>query len=433
MESVVVKIRSADIIGQTVKLLLDCKKNDQNQLLPSIYMVPSLFRDLSPSSFCPRVVSIGPLHHEDQNLKGFEVQKETFLHDLLDRLDSKPEKTLKTCVKKVTGSLDRIRSCYVGMQTYEDVDLARMMVLDGCFILNFIYHLRKKDRPLLKNMLITQSIIYDLLLIENQIPFFVLEDIFECTIMKLKPPSSVTKHIEVLLIYYNIFEAELVLDNEEEEHTHDHLLSLVHKCYQPRKDIPSEFESIPKGHSAVELDRAGVNFRPHEDNNWPMAMKLKLPRFSWFPLFWFKPTLKMPVVCIDDFTELVLRNLIIYEHSSEVPNYVTAYACAMDMLIDTPEDVAMLVNSEVLVNDLGSNEKAADMINNICKEVPIVDFFYSQQWKHMDSYYNGYWPNIIAVLRRKYFSSPWNIIALFAGTILFVLTVVQTIYGIKAA
>ncbi|MFS7896857.1 hypothetical protein Hanom_Chr14g01248051 [Helianthus anomalus] len=92
----------------------------------------------------------------------------------------------------------------------------------------------------------------------------------------------------------------------------------------------------------------------------------------------------------------------------------------------------MLVTSKVIVNHKGSNEEAANMINKICKEVFPEHFFYTEQWEQLDIHFNSYWPRKIVKLKRTYFSSPWSIIALFAGIILFVLTVVQTIFTITS-
>lgn len=131
----------ANIIGVTVKFLLDCEADGRvlhNQVPPSIYMVPSMFRDLNPSSFNPKVVSIGPLHRQDEDLQGFEVHKPTYLHNLLHRVGSEPEKTLQKCTSKVIGSIERIKACYAGSTTYNDLELPKMMVIDGCFILEFI-------------------------------------------------------------------------------------------------------------------------------------------------------------------------------------------------------------------------------------------------------------------------------------------------------
>lgn len=214
-----------------------------------------------------------------------------------------------------------------------------------------------------------------------------------------------TDTIQVRLNFYKVFEGNLVIPNVSLDSTHDHILG------------------------AMELDREGMNFKPNEDQNWELAMKreLALPSFSWFG--W--PTLRMPIVCINDFTELITRNLIIYEQSSDVKKYVTSYVYAMDRLIDTPQDVALLIKSKVLINYLGSNENAPNMINNICKEVMVPDFFYYQQWKELDTYYNSNWPNTLAGLKWTYFNSPWSIIALFAAFFLFALTVVQTIFTIN--
>nr|GEX81716.1 putative UPF0481 protein At3g02645 [Tanacetum cinerariifolium] len=92
-------------IDDTVQLFLKYDEEVQDRSKHhsrSIYMVPSVYRDLSPRSFTPWVLSIGPLHHHDEHLKGFEVQKATCMHNLLSPLDSTPEQILKECVMKAT-------------------------------------------------------------------------------------------------------------------------------------------------------------------------------------------------------------------------------------------------------------------------------------------------------------------------------------------
>nr|GEV05076.1 putative ribonuclease H-like domain-containing protein [Tanacetum cinerariifolium] len=55
------------------------------------------------------------------------------------------------------------------------------------------------------------------------------------------------------------------------------------------------------------------------------------------------------------------------------------------------------------------------------------------EWKKLHEYYNGYWPKQIAGLKRTYFSNPWSMIALFAGIVLFILTLVLTIFTVRSA
>ncbi|CAH1433033.1 unnamed protein product [Lactuca virosa] len=165
-----------------------------------------------------------------------------------------------------------------------------------------------------------------------------------------------------------------------------------------------------------------------------MAMEFQTSMFASWPSWCRgKPTLKMPVLRINNFTELVLRNLIAYEQYFGHDTYVTSYAMAMGMLVNTEEDIAKLIKSKVLINHIGSNEKAANAMNSLCKELPVLNFCYVDEWKQLDVRYNSYWPKNIAALKRTYFSSPWSMIALIAGVALFALTVVQTIYTVNAA
>ncbi|XP_023761196.2 UPF0481 protein At3g47200 [Lactuca sativa] len=429
-------------IRRNVQFLLDYKierRDLENQRLPSIFMVPKLYRDISPISFTPRLVSIGPLHRKDTNLQKFEVQKSIYLHKLLALCGSNKKQTLEDCMRKVTMKIHDIKACYEVSTTYEDEEeLARIMVIDGCFILYFTHLLSGKAGRFMGNRSTIPLIVNDMLLIENQIPFFVLKDIFEATFLQFNRNASLTDYLKILLKGYNPFHENKVTDNINQSTRHDHILGLLHNCLVPAHLEGSE-NFLRKGgpafeqerHSAMELDRAGVNFRANNDVNWPMAMKLELPRFLCFPWFWCKPTLLMPKLYVHDSTELVLRNLIQYELSSLVPEYITSYMWAMDMLVDTLEDVAKLVKSGVLVNHCGSNENAANIINNICQDVSLDCFYYHQDWEDLDIYYKSCWPNAAASLKRKYFSSPWTIIALFAAIILFVLTLVQTIYTVK--
>ncbi|KAD2805535.1 hypothetical protein E3N88_38912 [Mikania micrantha] len=396
-------------------------------------MVPSTLRDLKPSSFSPRVVSIGPLHRQDENVQEFEGRKASYLINLIDRMNSPEEETLESCAEKAYASMEQIKSCYVWTKTYDDADIAKMMVIDACFILGFILKVHEYGESGDRKNLLTQAIIYDLVLLENQIPFFFLKEIFQYTIQKFKPNVSLIEFLRPVLDHLRLFVGDMNFQNISTNST-PHILSLLHECYKPPHD---DHDKISIGNlsstirSAVDLDRAGVHFKPNKNPKWLMEMEVRLHRCPCFFWSWSKTTLKMPVLKVHHFSEVVLRNLIAYEQFRQTSKYITSYVFAMDMLVNTQEDVAMLIESEVLVNYMGSNEEAANMINNINKEVACVDFFYSEQLNILNEYCNGYWPKHIARMRRTYFSSPWNMIALVAGIILFALTVVQTIFTVN--
>ncbi|KAI3669029.1 hypothetical protein L6452_40248 [Arctium lappa] len=432
-------------IRDNVQFLLRSTLNHSNITSPSIHMIPSRIRDLNPKVFDPRQVSIGPLHRKNVNLQAFERQKETFLNDLLSNSSLQREEILETCVKNVNASLGKIKACYGdGMKDYSDDEITRMMVMDGCFILEFIY--KSSKRSFDEKMVIEPiSMAFDLVLIENQIPFFVLQGIFECTCSRFKPEVTslnvlIIREFLPTLLGYSQPDSDL---NKVDDRHPNHILGLIHEYYRPISDDAKKYwdaktywQADPSEkysetyYSVVELDRAGVNFKPHHHRQWPMEIKLEFP--PWYKP-WANPILRMPVLRIHNYTELVLRNLIAYEQVAPrgLLHYVTSYVIAMDLLIDNQEDVARLVKSKVLINTIGSNEEAAKLINDMRKEISCPHLLYIEVWKQMNEYQNRFWPKNIARLRRRYFSNPWSIIALFAGIFLFVFTLVQTYFTIN--
>ncbi|KAJ9549143.1 hypothetical protein OSB04_021686 [Centaurea solstitialis] len=423
-------------ISDTVRVLLTCKENGKklsNQLSPSIYMIPSTLRGLSPTSFDPLVVSIGPLHREDAVVKELEAHKATYMHHLLDRMDVPPWQVLEACLQRVNDKIDDIRACYGGMKTYiNDVELAKMMVMDACFILEFLFPSDEHEPLISKNVILKHSIFHDLVLLENQIPFFVLQHIFDCTLFKLptRPSLCLTLSILERLQFLNPFKVNGNIKAGTNPH---HILGLLQTYFHPKDDIQPTCPLFPMpNHYATELDKSGVKFKPNENGNWALAIDFSSSWFECFRWCWGNRTLRMPAMRIDGNTELFLRNVIAYEQCTpDVPDYVTSYACAMDMLVDTKEDISKLVESKVLSNDLGSNQEATNMLNCISNQVVFAEFYYNEQWKQLDKYYNGYWPKYIAQLKRIHFSSPWNIIALLACMVLFALAILQTIFRIK--
>ncbi|XP_071728536.1 UPF0481 protein At3g47200-like [Rutidosis leptorrhynchoides] len=223
-----------DIVGQTVQLLACELKGHHRAYQPSIFKVPTELIDISPESYIPQVVSIGPLHRAATHVQAFEARKATYLNDLLGWLDLPHEPTLEECVQKVTGSINYIKQSYNEMVSYTDVELAHMMVMDGFFILEFIYKVKDKDI----DSFLGESIMKDLLKLENQIPFFVLQDLFDCTILKCRPSASLTDLVLDALQVVSIFvqDPRNEIDIPRPGTTPDHILGLLHtkKIYSIR-------------------------------------------------------------------------------------------------------------------------------------------------------------------------------------------------------
>ncbi|KAJ0807514.1 hypothetical protein HanOQP8_Chr00c024g0717391 [Helianthus annuus] len=340
-------------------------------------------------------------------------------------------------MREAYSSMNKIKGFYVWTENYSDAKIAKMMVMDACFILEFMVKSKESACQSYQGRLLQYySVLHDMVLLENQIPLFFLDKIFQRTIFKVLGNTPLVELILPVLKAHNLFGVDMETKNISiDDTTTPHIFDLLHKCYTPQNDNPTNTEPASRipTHSAVNLYRAGINIRPNQNPKWLMELKVEK---NWFRCFygWNMLSLKMPVLKVHDSTEFLLRNLIAYEQSfqtDKLHSYVTSFALAMDMLMNTQEDVAKLIDSGVLINHMGSNEEAANMINNICKHVTWEEFIYGKLWKEIDDHCNDYWPKHIAKMWTTYFSSPWSMIALIAGIMLFTLAVIDTIFTVN--
>ncbi|KAJ0835264.1 hypothetical protein HanRHA438_Chr16g0753201 [Helianthus annuus] len=382
----------------------------------TICMVPATLRNLNPSAYTPRITSIGPLHKEDKHLKAMEEHKVTFMYRLFQRTVESTKMdmeqiTLK-CVQEILGFVAQARACYAPSFTnYDDFKFAEMMVIDACFILELLYRFQygiAEGDPIFDNILVTNDVKVDLLLLENQIPFFILEDM-------------------------NIInDSELTITDETVEHCH--ILGFIQSCYRPSARTHGEIPDV--SYSATEIAGAGVRFKAQSNKNSLLAVKFEQSYIvPWLVKLFVRETcFKIPVLNIKNSTPTLLRNLIAYEQCYPLSrHYVTSFAFLMDRLIDTKDDVSLLLRSKVIQHHLGASEDVTNLFNNICNGVVLRDFYYTDEWRKLDKYCNQFWPSILISLRRIYRSTTWKTLTVIAALIIFCLTLVQTIFTVRNA
>ncbi|PWA69819.1 hypothetical protein CTI12_AA280990 [Artemisia annua] len=284
---------------------------------------------------------------KQRNLKRFEANKVSYVRNLFRRLNSPRDEAMKECIKKVLERIDQIKSCYEGgvEEVYQNNNkFAEMMVIDGCFILEVIYASFKKhdSHSFFDINLVSLYVKHDLVLLENQIPFFVLEDLFRCTISLIEPSLSLVTLVLEFLEDINPFSDKKLVDNIPADTDHDHILGLLQKCYQP-----------------MDLSRAGLKFAPNKNEKSILTMEFKVSRLPFHFFLMGKPTFFMPVLTIEDYTESFFRNLIAYEQFTPATSkHITSYAFAMDCLLDSQEYVHKVIDSKVFINNLGSTKEA---------------------------------------------------------------------------
>ncbi|XP_059651956.1 UPF0481 protein At3g47200-like [Cornus florida] len=387
-----------------------------------IFKVHEKLRKLNPDAYEPAILAIGPYHRGKINLQGMEEVKLQYLKSLLVR---KEETSAERYVLAMRELEEKARKCYaepVGLTSDEFVD---MMLLDGCFIIELFLKLTdvaidENDR-IFGTCWMGYFLLLDLILFENQLPFFVL--------LKLYALIEGTKPEEFVYIALNFFAFSnqnlgkpRILDMSSIQEV-QHLLDLLHRSRCPDPFVRTEKrKGIKWGRiqCASQLEKAGIKFKKTEDSNL-------------FDITYSNGTLKIPNLTIEEKTEPFFRNLIAHEQYGDSTNlhYITHYCFLMDYLIDDQEDVSLLQRDEIITNCLGGDEVVCNMFNKLCHNLIINDdlFSYNNILDDVRTHCRKRRNIWMATLRRDYFNSPWALISFLAAFVLLVLTITQTVFA----
>jgi hypothetical protein len=296
------------------------------------------------------------------------------------------------------------------------------------------------EEPILETRWMVPNIGRDLLMLENQLPMFLLQKIFDITTSNSKSEASLNK------LALRFFEPPRPgKDNLENEilntkEKHPHLLALFQSTFMtsttpndcrrsrpdhssswtsfwscnmsaperigsnnfwsgdvsalkrngsnsfgsgdvsaPERDGPRKYEKIPgKGwvHNATTLTYAGVRFRAKSG--------------SFLGIEYKNTILKIPTLFIDDGTSTLLRNMIAYEQSSRsAAPYFSCLAVFLDSIVDTVDDINILRRAGIIKQAKGGDQEVVDLFNSLTKEVEIDmdDCYIMKQIKEINRHY----------------------------------------------
>lgn len=172
--------------------------------------------------------------------------------------------------------------------------------------------------------------------------------------------------------------------------------------------------------SAIELLEAGVTFKKSKTQ-------------SLIDVSFDDGVLRLPTIVVDDTTGSMLLNLIAYERLHVgAGNEVTSYVFFMDTIIDNAMDVALLNRCGILINALGSDKDVAKLFNSLSRDVTVdPQGVLDVVRMNISHYCKKPWNRWRANLIHTYFRNPWAIVSLVAGALLFVLTIVQTVFTVR--
>ncbi|XP_058077031.1 UPF0481 protein At3g47200-like [Magnolia sinica] len=395
----------------------------------TIYRVPSSIRQGDTNAYEPQIVSIGPYHQAKQSLQAMQEHKWHHLHALISQ---NRDHSLADYVKEIHPLEHRARSCYSENIKLGSQKFLEMMVLDGCFIIELLLNVHGKRAievgPIYSTEWMVPLIRQDMLLLENQLPFFILQRLFDL-INRSNSPSLV----DLALNFFNhIPPRNEAIPPSKVVH---HLLHLFHSHIIPTPSerslqvVPTTASgrrppllprSIP---STREIQQAGIVFK-------------KTKAGSFLDVTYRNFVIKIPALSIyDSTTNTLFRNMIALEQCyPESGTYFTSYAIFMHCILQTTTDVMVLKQCRIIEHWLGSDEEVVHLFNRMCKGLTIdfKDNYLSGLTNRVAEICETDWHGWRARLMRNYFSSPWSILQLEAMVLVLVFTVVQTFLVILA-
>ncbi|XP_047307715.1 UPF0481 protein At3g47200-like [Impatiens glandulifera] len=390
----------------------------------SIFRVPQSFVDVNGSAYRPHIVSVGPFHRGEPDLQMIEQHKWRFLGDLINRTKI----TLEQLLGEIHPHENTARESYSELIDLTSDEFIEMLVLDGCFIVEFFRKICKvvnikPDDPLISMSWIYSVFLRDLIRMENQIPFFILQTLFDLTNTRESNRSLSSLALE----FFN----NSLCRPAEVVHKHDnlvgkHLLDLLRKSYiTPELDKPiKDIKNIPSHviQCISKLRRAGISIKP---GNGESFLEVKFRR----------GTLEMPKITIDEFMSCFMINCVVFEQCQRTcSKQFTTYTTLLDYLVNTSKDVEYLLDQDVIENYFGTDEEVATLFNNLGKEVPfdVNRCYLSTLFKQVDDYHKSIWHIDLASFKYIYLRSPWSTISALAAVLLLVFSFLQTMFSMYA-
>ncbi|KAM7465054.1 hypothetical protein LguiB_012616 [Lonicera macranthoides] len=402
-----------------VRQKLNCQLSSSKRC---IFRVHNELRQVNEKAYEPNIIAIGPYHHGKIHLMAMEEHKLGYLSPLGGNTEM-----LKKCVDALRKQEEDARRCYAESFNLGKDEWVEMMLLDGCFIIELVHKFydersRGSDDPIFEMDSIVNSLQRDLLLFENQLPFFVLCDLFD--IIK-GPDNHPTFVSQVLNFFGDILPGRGRIDNFKGDlrTKYKHLLGVVHNNWRPSLLKLGCNKDVKFIHCVTELREAGIKFKKGDD------------RSNLFNIVFKNGVLQIPNLTIEDRTETVFGNLIAYEQRCEDRHFhfVCDYVKFVDCLINSPNDVSVLCRNGIIDNWLGDDDEVSSIFNKLNKSVVWsgTHFHYSGVFEKVNEHYSKQANRWMAKLWRNYLNGPWAFISVLAAIVLLVLTFLQTLYTIK--
>ncbi|XP_062175755.1 UPF0481 protein At3g47200-like [Alnus glutinosa] len=386
----------------------------------SIFRVPDRLRRHNEKAFEPELVSIGPFHHGKEKLQAMEKIKLWYLHCLIDRAPT-TRTTLKCFVEAIGRIEQECRACYAEEILVPKKDFIEMLVVDGCFILELYRKGLGQLQPDIEDPVFCMPWMYwrladDVMLLENQLPWCVLDCLFYLT----------KSHVEETSLPNLVLSSNGFIWPLSDNLKHDHILDCLRNSaigtstVKPapktlQRYLITSMEQIP---SVIELEQAGVKFKAGDRNNSLLDVTFK------------DGVMTIPPLYVWEDIRSGYKNFIAFEQCDPSKDFeITCYAKLLADLINNNQDVDFLKEKGILRLYLGI-EDVASIFKRLYSDASVGAFLYSDLYREVNAYCRRPCNRWRATLKRDYFGNPWAIISLMAAFLILVFTFSQTLYSV---
>ncbi|CAN6449955.1 unnamed protein product [Victoria cruziana] len=419
-----------------IKEVIEMEDDDPESERPvSIFNVKAQLLAIKPEAYIPQEISIGPYHFRSPELHEMEQFK---LQSARRMQRSFTEETsLDDVSRKFAENEHRIKSCYNrSLDNWSGTTIAWMMLLDVCFLLEYIQYFAATAE---------QLILRDIIMLENQIPLFLVHFLLEMQCGSLAearlkmmlrglcrelspfksvervPEFQISKRSHLLdVLYCSIIppkeippetaddqKKDDVVPNSYALNTKKKPMKVIKKkcatCWDCFSNInfsalikfvrmlkklvtrclklfsPQNLDDMVDGDDGaddtyIDDKRDDGNFTPPsvEEIMIPSVEDLQGAGVNFCPAAGGITT-KGRSITLDANTEVVIRNLVAYEATVAPGALVFArYMELMNGIIDTEEDVKILREKGIVFNHMKSDIEVASMFNSMSKAVRIT-------------------------------------------------------------
>ncbi|KAJ7960478.1 hypothetical protein O6P43_020913 [Quillaja saponaria] len=398
-----------------------------------MYQVPPNIREINEEAYTPKVISIGPFHFGNQRCQYMESYKLSFFKSFLERVTNQID--LKSLISYIKELEPRVRGCYANIIELNRDQFVKVILVDACFILELFWRCHfdgdcwTDENAFFLQPWLSTTMKLDLLLLENQLPFFVLENIFQRAFASLQNNDEFPSLLQLTFGYFACYNLcnHVGLDHLATRGIEiKHFTDLVRSFHLPPLDkLPFRGDGLRDIHlhTATELAGAGLKFKASSSR-------------CLFNLQFSTGNLEIPQFRVDRHNESLFRNLMALEQRHyPFQAFITDYICIMCFLVNTGQDIDILVKSGVIVNGLGGSDAAANLFNNFLENIITLNYndSYVRLYDDLNAFYEDPFNKSMAALKRDYCSTHWKKIASVAAVALLLLAIVQTIFTVKSA